>query len=326
MKGFRPAFAIVVCLSAWWPAAYAAAAEAFPQRPIRWIVPFPPGGSNDVLARYLGVKLAERLGEQVVIDNRAGANGIIGTEHVAKSAPDGYTLLVAPTSHAINPSIYKKLPYDTLKDFASVAYLGASRGMVMVVGKDVPAKTPQDFIALAKKQNTAYAAAGTGNFTHLAGEHFNMVAGTKVLAVQYKGAGPMVQALYSGEVHAAFLGPVQAIGLMKDGRLRPLAVTSLKRLPQLPDVPTMAEAGFPGYELDGGIQAAIYAPAKTPREIVLRLNREINAVLTEPAVKERFDQFALEGAGGPPEELDRQVAEKMQKYAAIVKAAGIQPE
>ena len=198
--------------------------------------------------------------------------------------------------------------------------------MVMVVGKDVAAKTPQDFIALSKRQNTNYAAAGVGNFTHLAGEYFNMTAGTKVQAVQYKGAGPMVQALYGGEVQAAFLGPVQAIGLMKDGRLRPLAVTSLQRLPQLADVPTMAESGFPGYELDGGIQAAVYAPAKTPREIVLRLNREINALLAEPAVKERFDQLALEGAGGPPEELDRQVAAKMQKYAAIVKAAGIEPE
>ena len=262
----------------------------------------------------------------MVIENRAGANGIIGTDHVAKSAPDGYTLLLAPTSHAINPSTYKKLPYDTLKDFASVAYLGASRAMVMVVGRDVPAKTPQDFIALSRRQNTNYAAAGVGNFTHLAGEYFNMTAGTKVQAVQYKGAGPMVQALYGGEVQAAFLGPVQAIGLMKDGRLRPLAVTSQQRLPQLPDVPTMAESGFPGYELDGGIQAAVYAPAKTPRDIVLRLNREINAVLAEPAVKERFDQLALEGAGGPPEELDRQVAAKMQKYAAIVKAAGIEPE
>ena len=307
-------------------AACAAHAQDYPNRAIRMIMPFAPGGPTDIVARIVSERLGARLGQGVVTENRAGANGIIGTDHVAKSAPDGYTLLVAPTSHAINPSIYKKLPYDTLKDFASVAYLGASRGMVMVVGKDVAASTPQDFIALAKRQNTNYAAAGVGNFTHLAGEHFNMTAGTKVQAVQYKGAGPMVQALYGGEVQAAFLGPVQAIGLMKDGRLRPLAVTSLQRLPQLADVPTMAESGFPGYELDGGIQAAVYAPAKTPREIVLRLNREINALLAEPAVKERFDQLALENAGGPPEELDRQVAAKMQKYAAIVKAAGIEPE
>jgi tripartite-type tricarboxylate transporter receptor subunit TctC len=303
-----------------------ALAQDYPVRPVRMVMPFAPGGPTDIVARIVAERLGARLGQAVVIENRAGANGIIGTDHVAKSAADGYALLMAPTSHAINPNTYKKLPYDTLKDFASVAYLGASRGMVMVVGKDVPARTPQDFIALSKKQNTAYAAAGVGNFTHLAGEYFNMTAGTKVLAVQYKGAGPMVQALYSGEVQTAFLGPVQAIGLMKDGRLRPLAVTSEKRLPQLADVPTMAESGFPGYELDGGIQAALYAPANTPREIVLRLNREINALLAEPAVKERFDQLALEGAGGPPEELDRQLAAKMRKYAAIVKAAGIEPE
>jgi tripartite-type tricarboxylate transporter receptor subunit TctC len=304
----------------------AALAQEYPTRAIRMVMPFAPGGPTDIVARIVSERLSARLGQGVVIENRAGANGIIGTEHVAKSAPDGYTLLLAPTSHAINPSIYKKLPYDTLKDFASVAYLGASPAMVMVVGKDVPAKTVQDFVSLSKTKNTAYAAAGVGNFTHLAGEYFNMVAGTNVLAVQYKGAGPMVQALYSGEVQAAFLGPVQAIGLMKDGRLRPLAVTSQKRLSQLPDVPTLAESGVSGLDLDGGIQAAVYAPAKTPREIISKLNREINAVLQEPAVKERFNQFALEGAGGPPEELDRQLTSKMQKYASIVKAAKIEPE
>lgn len=307
-------------------AACAVQAQDYPNRPIKVVMPFAPGGPTDIVARIVSERLSARIDQPVVIENRAGANGIIGTDHVAKSAPDGYTLLVAPTSHAINPSIYKKLPYDTLKDFVPVVYLGASRAMVMVVGRDVPARAPQDFVALAKKQNTAYAAAGIGNFTHLAGEYFNMMAGTNVLAVQYKGAGPMVQALYSGEVQAAFLGPVQAIGLVKDGRLRPLAVTSPQRLPQLPELPTMAESGFPGYDLDGGIQAAVYAPAKTPRDIVLKLNREINAVLAEPAVKARFDQLALEGAGGPPEELHRQLTTKMQKYASIVKAAKIELE
>ena len=301
-------------------------AQDYPNRPVRMVMPFAPGGPTDIVARIVAERLAARLGQGVVVENRAGANGIIGTDHVAKSVPDGYTLLLAPTSHAINPSIYKKLPYDTLKDFASVAYLGSSTCMVMVVGNAVPASSVRDFISLSKNTNTAYAAAGVGNFTHLAGEYFNMMAGTSVLAVQYKGAGPMVAALYGGEVQAAFLGPVQAINLIKDGRLRALAVTGPKRLTQMPNVPTMVESGFPGYDIDGGIQAAVYAPAKTPREIVLRLNREINAVLAEPAVKERFDSLALEGAGGPPEELDRQVASKMAKYAAIARAAKIDPE
>jgi tripartite-type tricarboxylate transporter receptor subunit TctC len=301
-------------------------AQEYPSRAIRMVMPFAPGGPTDIVARIVSERLSARIGQPAVIENRAGANGIIGTEHVAKSAPDGYTLLVAPTSHAINPSIYKKLPYDTLKDFASVVYLGASTCMVMVVGNAVPAKTPQDFVALSRSRNTAYAAAGVGNFTHLAGEYFNMMAGTSVLAVQYKGAGPMVTALYGGEVQAAFLGPVQGINLVKDGRLRALAVTGQKRLAQMPNVPTMAESGYPSYDLDGGIQAAVYAPAKTPREIILKLNREINAVLDEPVVKERFVSLALEGAGGAPEELDRQLTSKMKKYASIVKAAKIEPE
>ena len=312
---------ILLCLFA-----FAANAQDYPSKPVRFVMPFAPGGPTDILARIVAERLGARLGQPVLVENRAGANGIIGTEHVAKSAPDGYTLLVAPTSHAINPSIYKKLPYDTLRDFASVAYLGASSCMVMVVGNAVPAKTVKEFVALSANGKTAYAAAGTGNFTHLAGELFKMVAGTDVLAVQYKGAGPMVQALYSGEVQAAFLGPVQAINLLKDGRIRALAQTGPARIPQLPDVPTMAEAGYPAYDLDGGIQAAIYAPAKTPRDIILKLNRDVNAVLAEPAVKARFDSLAVENAGGPPEALDRQLQSKMEKYATIVKAAKIEPE
>ena len=167
---------------------------------------------------------------------------------------------------------------------------------------------------------------GLVTFTQLAAEHFNMTTGASLLHVPYKGAGPMVTAIYSGEIQVAFLGPVQAINLVKDGRLRALAVTGPRRLTQMPDVPTMVEAGFAGYDLDGGIQAAVFAPAKTPRDIINKLNREINAVLNEPAVKERFDQMALEGAGGPPEALDLQVTSKMAKYAAIVKAAKIEQE
>lgn len=303
-------------------------AQEYPTRAVRMVMPFAPGGPTDIVARVISERLSARLGQAFVVENRAGANGIIGTDYVAKGAPDGYTLLIAPTSHAINPSIYKKLPYDTLKDFASVAYLGASPCMVLVVGNAVPVKTPQDLVAMAKQKDAklAYGSAGIGNFTHLAAEYFNMVTGTSLLHVPYKGAGPMVSALYSGEIQVALLGPVQAINLVKDGRLRALAVSGPKRLPQLPDVPTMKEAGFPDYDFDGGIQAAVYAPVKTPREIIIKLNREINAALDEPAVKARFEQMALEGAGGPPEVLDRQVATKMEKYAAIVKAAKIEPE
>jgi tripartite-type tricarboxylate transporter receptor subunit TctC len=301
-------------------------AQDYPTRTVRMVMPFAPGGPTDIVARVVAERLTARLGQPVVVENRAGANGIIGTEYVARATPHGYTLLVAPTSHAINPSIYKKLPYDTLRDFASVAYLGASPCMVLVVGKGVEAKAPRDLVTMAKGGKLAYGSAGTGNFTHLAAVYFNMVTGTDLLHVPYKGAGPMVAALYSGEIQVAFLGPVQAINLVKDGRLRALAVTGEKRLPQLPEVPTMREAGYADYDFDGGIQAAVYAPAQTPSAVIQKLNQEINVVLDEPEVKSRFAQMALEGAGGPPEVLDRQVRTKMKKYAAIVKAANIEPE
>lgn len=309
-------------------AAFAVQAQDYPTRPVRLIMPFSPGGPTDIVARLVADRLALRLGGPVIVENRPGANGIIGTEQVARAAPDGHTLLVAPTSHAINPSIYRKLPYDTLSDFVPVVYLGASPCMVLVVGNAVPVKRPEDLVRAAKQKDSkfAYASAGTGNFTQLAAEYFNMVTGARLLHVPYKGAGPMVSALYAGEVQVAFLGPVQAINLVKDGRLRALAVTGRARLPQLPEVPTMMESGYSEFELDGGIQAAIYAPAKTPREVVLRLNREVNAALEEPAVKARLQQMALEGAGGPPEALDRQLREKMAKYAAVVKAANIVAE
>jgi tripartite-type tricarboxylate transporter receptor subunit TctC len=309
-------------------AAFGAHAQEYPNRPIKMVMPFAPGGPTDIVARILSQGLGARLGQALVIENRPGANGIIGTDAVAKAEPDGYTLLLAPTSHTINPSMYKKLPYDTVRDFASVAYIGNSSAMVVVVSNAVPARSVQELVALAKQQQgkLAYGSAGAGNLLHLAAEHFSMTVGVKLLHVPYKGAGPVVTALYTGEIQLAFLGPVQAASLVKDGKLRALALTGPKRLPQLPGVPTMIESGYPDYDFDGGIQAAIYAPAKTPREVVLKLNREINAVLNDPAVRERFDQLALDVGGGPPEVLDRQVTGRIEKYARIIKAANIDPE
>jgi tripartite-type tricarboxylate transporter receptor subunit TctC len=303
-----------------------AAAQEFPARSIRMIMPFGPGGPTDITARLVAQHLSQRVGQPVVVENRPGANGIIGSETVAKAAPDGYTLLVAPTAHVINPLIYKKLPYDTLRDFASVAYIGSSPGLVLATSPAVPASNAKEFVALAKDGKIAYGSGGIGNFQHLAGEHFNMVTGSKMLHVPYKSAGQAVTGMYTGEVQASFLGPVQAISLFKAGKLKPIAVTSPTRMKQLPDVPTMAESGFPGYELDGGIQAAVYAPAGTPREVVAKLNREINAVMNESAVKERFETLGLEPAGGPPEVLDRLIREKIDAYGKIVRAAKIEAE
>ena len=302
-------------------------AQDYPKQAVRMIMPFGPGGPTDIVARLLAQQLTARLGQTFLVENRAGANGIIGSEIVAKSPPDGYTLLVAPTAHVINPSIYRKLPYDTFRDFTSVAFIGNSPGMVLAVTPAV-AKDIREFIALAKGRDTsiAYGSGGVGNFQHLAGEYFNMITGTRMIHVPYKSAGQVVTAMYGGEVQASFLGPVQAVEIIKSGKLRPLAVTSPKRMPQMPDVPTMVEAGYADFELDGGIQAAVYAPAKTPREIVVKLNREINAALQDPALQERFKVMAMDTPGGGPEALDQQLKARFEKYGAIVRAAKIEPE
>jgi tripartite-type tricarboxylate transporter receptor subunit TctC len=326
-KRWLGALALMATLAAWSPAAMAQA-DAFPSHPIRLIMPFTPGGPTDMIARVMAQNLSLRFGQNVIVENKAGANGIIGTSAVATAAPDGYTLLIAPTSHTINPSLYKSLPYNTLRDFRSVVFIGNSPGMVLVVGNGTPASTVQQFIAQASKADTkvAYGSAGNGNLTHLAGEFFNRATGAKMLHVPYKGAGDILSALYSGEIQAAFLGPPQAAELLKAGKLRALAVTSPKRMPQLPDLPTMAESGYPGYDFDGGMQAAVYAPAATPAAVVARLNREFNAVLDDPAIRARFEVLALDIAGGPPEVLDRQVTQRMERYSRVLREANVQPE
>ncbi|HEX2545005.1 MAG TPA: tripartite tricarboxylate transporter substrate binding protein [Ramlibacter sp.] len=307
-------------------AAPAAHAQAYPDRPIRMILPFGPGGPTDAVARIVGQRLGARLGQPMIVENRAGANGMVGSEAVARAAPDGYTLLIAPTAHTINPSMYKKLPYDTVRDFASVAFIGNSPGLVMVVNNTVPARTVKELVALTKQTQVAYGSAGNGNLLHLAAEYFNMKTGATMLHVTYKSAGEVVQGLFNNSVQVAFLGPPQAAELVKAGKLRAIAVTSKERIPQFPDVPAVAESGYADFELDGGIQAAIYAPAKTPPEVIQRLNREINEVLREPAIRTQFDTFALTPGGGGPEVLDRQVRTRMQLYGQILRAAKVDPE
>ncbi|MBL0420715.1 tripartite tricarboxylate transporter substrate binding protein [Ramlibacter sp. AW1] len=312
----------------WMAAAPAALAQAYPDKPVRMVMPFGPGGPTDAVARLIAQRLGERLGQPFVVDNRAGANGLIGTEAVARAPADGYTLLVAPTAHAINPSMYKKLPYDTLRDFASVAFIGNSPGLVMVVNNDVPAKSVKELVALARQPGSkvAFGSAGNGNLLHLAGEYFNMKTGTAMLHVPYKSGGQVVQGLFTGEIQVAFLGPPQAAELVKAGKLRALGVTSRERIAQFPDLPTIAETGYPGFELDGGIQAAVYAPAGTPAEVIQKLSREIDEVLKEPAMRARFDAFALTPGGGGPAVLDRQVRTRIDLYGQILRAAKVEPE
>jgi tripartite-type tricarboxylate transporter receptor subunit TctC len=324
----RFASAVATCLVAMAAVAPAAQAQTYPDRPIKMILPFGPGGPTDSVARIIAQRVGARLGQPIVVDNRAGANGLVGTEAVARAPADGYTLLVAPTAHAINPSMYKKLPYDTLRDFASVAFIGNSPGLVVVVNNSVPARSVKELVALAKQpgSNLAFGSAGNGNLLHLAGEYFNMKTGASMLHVTYKSGGAVVQGLFTGEIQVAFLGPPQAAELVKAGKLRALGVTSRERIPQFPDIPAIAEAGYPDYDMDGGIQAAIYAPARTPAEIIQKLNREINEVLKEPAIRAQFDTFALTAGGGGPDVLDRQVRTRMQLYGQILRAAKVEPE
>jgi tripartite-type tricarboxylate transporter receptor subunit TctC len=319
----RACFALLAALLA----APGSAAD-FPDRPIRLIMPFSPGGPTDMVARVLAQHAGQRLGQPIVVENRAGANGIIGTGAVATAAPDGYTLLLAPTSHTINPSLYKKLPYDTVRDFASVIYIGNSPGLVLVVGNQVPAKSVRELVELSRKPgvSVAYGSAGNGNLLHLAGEYFNRATGSRMLHVPYKGAGAIIAGLYSGEIQAAFLGPPQAAELIRGGKLRGLAVTSPQRIAQLPELPTIAESGYAGYDFDGGIQAAIYAPANTPPAVIAKLNEAFNAVLKEPEIRDRFATLALDIAGGPPSVLDKQVESRIASYAGLLKQAGIEPE
>jgi tripartite-type tricarboxylate transporter receptor subunit TctC len=306
----------------------APAQDNFPSQPIRMIMPFSAGGPTDMVARVMAQAVSGRIGQNIVVENRAGANGIIGTQAVAGAPADGHTLLIAPTSHTINPSLYKSLPYNTSRDFRSVIYIGNSPGLVVVTNADGPASDVRKFIEAAKLPDNklSFGSAGNGNLTHLAGSYFNGVTGARLQHIPYKGAGEIVAALYRNEIQAAFLGPPQAVELLKAGKLRALAVTSAKRIPQLPDVPTMAESGYPNYLFDGGMQAAIYAPAATPTAVIQKLNREFNAALQEAEIRTRFETIGLDIVGGAPEVLDAQVERRLTFYSKLVRDSNIAPE
>lgn len=306
------------------PAAHGA---SFPDRPIKLILPFSPGGNPDTVSRMLAQEMSKRLQQAVIVENRAGANSIIASELVAKAPADGYTLLYTTGSHVINPLLYKSLPYDTTKDFIPVVLVGSTRGQVLVVTPSLPAKNVQDLIKLASSptSNITYGSAGIGNTMHLVAEYFNYKAGTHLVHVPYKGAAPAMNAVMSGEVKLAFLNPVSAIEQVKSGMLRAIAVTGSTRFPQLPDVPTVEEAGVPGYEVQGGWQGAL-APAGTPPDVVAKLNKAFNDALASPALKERLASMGLDVAGGPPQDMANYLAKETKTYAAIVQAAKVEKQ
>lgn len=304
-----------------------ASAQNFPLRPVRWVLGFAPGGAPDAVARIITPPLTSQMGQSIVLDNRPGANGILGADIVAKSTPDGYTLLVTSASFAINPSIQRKLPFDAIKSFEPVTNLAASEALLLAVSPTVPANTVQELIQLAKRPGAqfAYGSSGVGNATHLAGALFGVRTGTNLVHVPYKGGGPMTIALISGEIQIAISNPGTLIGQVRTGRIRPLAYNAPKRSPLLPNVPTMIEAGVTGMELESGWYG-VFAPAKTPAAIVGRLHTEISNALRQPAVRDSLAAISMEAVGNTPAEFRTFVAASIKRYAELVKLAGIQAE
>ena len=302
-------------------------AQAYPTRTVRVVVPYPAGGYYDLLARVIGAKLAENWGQPFVVENRVGANGIIGTEFVAKSAPDGYILMMGGIGpHGINPSIYAKLPYSPVRDFAPIIHV-ASAPNVLVVHPSVDARSVRELVslALAKPGALTFSSAGTGSSQHLSGEMLKMIAGVNMTHVPYKGSAPAVTAVLSGEVTLLFGTMADVVEQVRGGKLRALAVTGARRIPVLPDLPTMVESGVAGYEATAWF--GMLAPAGTSREIVTKLNQEINRVLQAPDVLARISQQgSAEIVGGSPEQYGAFIRAEVAKWANVVKEAGLKVE
>lgn len=298
-----------------------AGAQAFPAKPIRLIVPYPPGGPTDVLLRIIAGPLGERLGQSVVIDNKPGASGMVGADMVAKASADGYTLLGNASIHVINPSLYAKTAYDAIKDFAPVS-LVADVPLVLVVNPAQPVASVKELIALAKAKPGALAFASSGNAAapHLAGEAFKIATGTDMLHVPYKGSGPALTDLMGGQVQLMFDSLPSSMPFIQGGKLRALAVTTALRSSALPNLPTVAESGVPGYDMSTWY--GVWAPAGTPREVVARLGREIAAVVQLPAVRDRLLALGAEPVGNSPEEFSAFNRSELAKWARIVKQSG----
>ena len=297
-------------------------AADYPTKPIRLVVPFPPGGTTDILARAVAQKLSETWNQQVIVDNRPGAGGNIGSDLVAKAAPDGYTLVMGTVgTHAINPNLYSKMPYDHVKDFAPVI-LVAGVPNVLVVNPSLPVHSVKELIDYAKANpgKLNFASSGNGTSIHLSGELFKTMAGVQMTHVPYKGSAPALADLMGGQVQLMFDNLPSSLGLIKGGKLRAIAVTSAARAAALPDVPTIAESGLPGFEASSWF--GVLAPAGTPHDIVAKLNATIAAWLATPDAKEKLLAQGAIAAGGSPEDFARHIDRETAKWAKVVKASG----
>ena len=303
-----------------------AAAQGYPAKPIRFIVPYPAGGPLDTVARLLGSKLAESMKQPVVVDNKPGAGGNIGADFVAKSPPDGYTILMgAVATHAINPSLYASIPYDPVRDFIPVTQV-ASTPNVLVVNPSIPVGNVREFIAYAKANpgKLNFGSGSTGSAGHLAGELFNTMAGVRMVHVPYKGAGPAMQDLVGGQIQLMFDNLASSLGQIKAGRVKALAVTTAKRTSLAPDLPTISESGLPGFDISTWF--GVFVPAKTPQPVVDKLHAELIRALAMPDVREAMIKLGAEPVGSSPQEFAAYIKSEADKYAKLVKASGAKAE
>lgn len=298
-------------------------AQNYPTKPIRLIVPFAPGGGTDVLARMIAAKLSDALGQSVVIDNRPGSDGIVGSEVLARANPDGYTLIIVSASHAINPALGRKLPYDTMKDFTYITQTAVQQ-VLLFVHPSVPAKSVKELIALVKAKPNGYNYGSSSNAAALPMELFKSMSGAQIQHIPYKGSGPMLNDLLGGQIHMSIGGAVSAIPHLKSGKLRGLGVGDSKRIAALPDMPTIAEAGVPGYHAT--IWTGMMAPAKTPEAIIDRINREVVKIVQDKEFTARMQQLGSDTAGTTPKEWRQFVESEVAKWTKIAKAANMTAE
>ncbi len=324
----------------WWMLAFASAAllpahgaaaqkssnprDAWPTRPMRLVVPFPPGGATDINARVIAKEAENVLRQPLVVDNRAGANSIIGCDLVAKATPDGYTLMHNSVAFAINPSTHKQLPFDTARDFVPITNVIVGQGSLLAVNPSVPAKSVSELIALAKKEKLSFASPGVGNVLHLITAGFSKQAGIEMLHVPYKGASPAVNALLGNEVQVMVVPPIVAIPHIKSARIRPLGYSGAKRLPLIADVPTISEAGLPGFQMDTGWHAW-FAPAKTPPHIIEQIYAALQKSLQVPSVRDFLLAGGYQPTADPPAVFQKNFIDDLKRWGELARVAGVKP-